>query len=158
MMYMMVTSLLHYQHCISIDSKMDHLKLPSAFTKNFGVKAVTKTSVLLTWEIPESFKSEAPLKVGHPSIPEAPQKDHVERKQRGVMLWVSLLDPVQPAECGGAGQPQEEVDHPAAARHRLLLCADELGQQCRWPPAAGVHPNGSGPAEDQAQPGAARDG
>lgn len=157
MMYMMAMSLLHYKHCISIDSKMNHLKFPSAFTKNFGVKAVTKTSVLLTWEIPESFKSEAPLKVGQPSR-EAPQKDHLERKQCDVMLSVPLLDPVQPAECGGAGQPEEEVDHPAAARHRLLLCADELGQQCRWPPAAGVHPNGSRPAEDQAQPGAARDG
>lgn len=37
--------------------------LPSVFTKNFGVTAVMKTSVLLTWEVPESFKSEVPLKV-----------------------------------------------------------------------------------------------
>lgn len=33
------------------------------FTKNFGVKAVTKTSVLLTWEVPETYKSQVPLKV-----------------------------------------------------------------------------------------------
>ncbi|XP_034003075.1 protein tyrosine phosphatase receptor type Fa isoform X6 [Trematomus bernacchii] len=37
--------------------------LPSVFTKNFGVKAVTKTSVLLTWEVPETFKSQVPLKI-----------------------------------------------------------------------------------------------
>lgn len=36
---------------------------PSVFTKNFGVTAVMKTSVLLTWEVPESYKSEVPLKV-----------------------------------------------------------------------------------------------
>lgn len=37
--------------------------LPAVFTKNFGVTAVMKTSVLLTWEVPESYKSEVPLKV-----------------------------------------------------------------------------------------------
>ncbi|XP_025755035.1 protein tyrosine phosphatase receptor type Fa isoform X19 [Oreochromis niloticus] len=37
--------------------------LPSVFTKNFGVKAVTKTSVLLTWEVPETYKSQVPLKI-----------------------------------------------------------------------------------------------
>uniref|UniRef100_A0A8C9ZKU9 Receptor-type tyrosine-protein phosphatase F n=1 Tax=Sander lucioperca TaxID=283035 RepID=A0A8C9ZKU9_SANLU len=36
--------------------------LPSVFTKNFGVKAVMKTSVLLTWEVPETYKSQVPLK------------------------------------------------------------------------------------------------
>ncbi|XP_070817129.1 protein tyrosine phosphatase receptor type Fa isoform X2 [Chaetodon trifascialis] len=37
--------------------------LPSVFTKNFGVKAVMKTSVLLTWEVPETYKSQVPLKI-----------------------------------------------------------------------------------------------
>ncbi|XP_068449268.1 protein tyrosine phosphatase receptor type Fa isoform X1 [Clinocottus analis] len=37
--------------------------LPSAFTKNFAVKAVMKTSVLLTWEVPETYKSQVPLKI-----------------------------------------------------------------------------------------------
>ncbi|XP_031733677.1 protein tyrosine phosphatase receptor type Fa isoform X9 [Anarrhichthys ocellatus] len=37
--------------------------LPSVFTKNFAVKAVTKTSVLLTWEVPQTFKSQVPLKI-----------------------------------------------------------------------------------------------
>lgn len=36
---------------------------PSEFTKNFGVKAVMKTSVLLTWEVPETYNSQAPFKV-----------------------------------------------------------------------------------------------
>uniref|UniRef100_A0AAQ4PK53 Receptor-type tyrosine-protein phosphatase F n=1 Tax=Gasterosteus aculeatus aculeatus TaxID=481459 RepID=A0AAQ4PK53_GASAC len=37
--------------------------LPSVFTKNFAVKAVMKTSVLLTWEVPETYKSQVPLRV-----------------------------------------------------------------------------------------------
>ena len=36
---------------------------PPEFTKNFGVKAVMKTSVLLTWEVPETYKSQVPFKV-----------------------------------------------------------------------------------------------
>ncbi|XP_062279803.1 protein tyrosine phosphatase receptor type Fa isoform X6 [Scomber scombrus] len=35
----------------------------SMFTKNFGVKAVMKTSVLLTWDVPETYKSQVPLKI-----------------------------------------------------------------------------------------------
>uniref|UniRef100_UPI0037E98738 protein tyrosine phosphatase receptor type Fa isoform X3 n=1 Tax=Semicossyphus pulcher TaxID=241346 RepID=UPI0037E98738 len=35
----------------------------TVFTKNFGVKTVTKTSVLLTWEVPETYKSQVPLKI-----------------------------------------------------------------------------------------------
>uniref|UniRef100_UPI0037E7E318 protein tyrosine phosphatase receptor type Fa isoform X2 n=1 Tax=Semicossyphus pulcher TaxID=241346 RepID=UPI0037E7E318 len=35
----------------------------AVFTKNFGVKTVTKTSVLLTWEVPETYKSQVPLKI-----------------------------------------------------------------------------------------------
>ncbi|XP_028832631.1 receptor-type tyrosine-protein phosphatase F-like isoform X4 [Denticeps clupeoides] len=33
------------------------------FATSFGVKAVTKTSVLLTWEVPENFKSQMPFKI-----------------------------------------------------------------------------------------------
>uniref|UniRef100_A0A673J934 Receptor-type tyrosine-protein phosphatase F n=1 Tax=Sinocyclocheilus rhinocerous TaxID=307959 RepID=A0A673J934_9TELE len=33
------------------------------FTKNFGVKAVMKTSVLLTWEVPETYMSQVPFKI-----------------------------------------------------------------------------------------------
>ncbi|XP_075997692.1 protein tyrosine phosphatase receptor type Fa isoform X5 [Genypterus blacodes] len=35
----------------------------TVFTKNFGAKAVTKTSVLLTWEVPETYNSQAPFKI-----------------------------------------------------------------------------------------------
>ncbi|XP_076838010.1 receptor-type tyrosine-protein phosphatase F isoform X5 [Brachyhypopomus gauderio] len=34
-----------------------------AFATSFGVKTVTKTSVLLTWELPENFKSQVPFKI-----------------------------------------------------------------------------------------------
>ncbi|XP_066507919.1 receptor-type tyrosine-protein phosphatase F-like [Hoplias malabaricus] len=34
-----------------------------AFATSFGVKAVMKTSVLLTWELPENFKSLVPFKI-----------------------------------------------------------------------------------------------
>ncbi|KAG7259857.1 hypothetical protein CRUP_016163 [Coryphaenoides rupestris] len=33
-----------------------------AFATSFGVKAVMKTSVLLTWEVPENYKSQVPFK------------------------------------------------------------------------------------------------
>ncbi|XP_031430443.1 protein tyrosine phosphatase receptor type Fa isoform X9 [Clupea harengus] len=33
------------------------------FTKNFGVTVVMKSSVLLTWEVPETFKSQVPFKI-----------------------------------------------------------------------------------------------
>ncbi|XP_041861640.1 receptor-type tyrosine-protein phosphatase F-like isoform X2 [Melanotaenia boesemani] len=33
------------------------------FTKNFGAKTVMKTSVLLTWEVPETYESQLPLKI-----------------------------------------------------------------------------------------------
>nr|XP_046248898.1 protein tyrosine phosphatase receptor type Fa isoform X4 [Scatophagus argus] len=46
----------------SIQSRTMSTSMP-VFTKNFGVKAVMKTSVLLTWEVPESFKSQVPLKI-----------------------------------------------------------------------------------------------
>ncbi|XP_039533390.1 receptor-type tyrosine-protein phosphatase F isoform X5 [Pimephales promelas] len=34
-----------------------------AFATSFGVKAVMKTSVLLTWEVPDNYKSQAPFKI-----------------------------------------------------------------------------------------------
>ncbi|XP_077440031.1 protein tyrosine phosphatase receptor type Fa isoform X2 [Vanacampus margaritifer] len=46
----------------SIQSRTMSTAMP-VFTKNFGVKAVTKTSVLLTWDVPEIFESEVPLKI-----------------------------------------------------------------------------------------------
>ncbi|XP_067368606.1 protein tyrosine phosphatase receptor type Fa isoform X8 [Channa argus] len=46
----------------SIQSRTMSTTMP-VFTKNFGVKAVMKTSVLLTWEVPETYKSQVPLKI-----------------------------------------------------------------------------------------------
>ncbi|XP_054871983.1 protein tyrosine phosphatase receptor type Fa isoform X20 [Amphiprion ocellaris] len=46
----------------SIQSRTMSTSMP-VFTKNFGVKAVMKTSVLLTWEVPETYKSQVPLKI-----------------------------------------------------------------------------------------------
>ncbi|XP_074524005.1 protein tyrosine phosphatase receptor type Fa isoform X2 [Halichoeres trimaculatus] len=46
----------------SIQSRTMSTYMP-VFTKNFGVKAVTQTSVLLTWEVPETFKTNGPLKI-----------------------------------------------------------------------------------------------
>ncbi|KAM9797060.1 protein tyrosine phosphatase receptor type Fa isoform 1-T1 [Syngnathus typhle] len=46
----------------SIQSRTMSTTMP-VFTKNFGVKAVTRTSVLLTWDVPEIFESEVPLKI-----------------------------------------------------------------------------------------------
>ncbi|XP_077389513.1 protein tyrosine phosphatase receptor type Fa isoform X4 [Festucalex cinctus] len=46
----------------SIQSRTMSTAMP-VFTKNFGVKTVTKTSVLLTWDVPEIFESEVPLKI-----------------------------------------------------------------------------------------------
>lgn len=38
---------------------------PAVFAKNFHVKAVMKTSVLLSWEIPENYNSALPFKVSY---------------------------------------------------------------------------------------------
>ncbi|KAM7410689.1 hypothetical protein PAMA_001904 [Pampus argenteus] len=46
----------------SIQSRTMSTAMP-VFTKNFGVKAVMKTSVLLTWDVPETYKSQVPLKI-----------------------------------------------------------------------------------------------
>lgn len=41
----------------------DILFFVSVFAKNFRVNAVMKTSVLLSWEVPDSYKSAVPFKV-----------------------------------------------------------------------------------------------
>ncbi|XP_051996644.1 receptor-type tyrosine-protein phosphatase F-like isoform X2 [Xyrauchen texanus] len=46
----------------SIQSRTMSTSIPE-FTKNFGVKAVMKTSVLLTWDVPETYKSQVPFKI-----------------------------------------------------------------------------------------------
>ncbi|KAM9849037.1 protein tyrosine phosphatase receptor type Fa [Aulostomus maculatus] len=46
----------------SIQSRTMSTSMP-VFTKNFGVKTVMKTSVLLTWDVPETYISQVPLKI-----------------------------------------------------------------------------------------------
>ncbi|XP_062412597.1 protein tyrosine phosphatase receptor type Fa isoform X3 [Sardina pilchardus] len=46
----------------SIQSRTMSTSVPE-FANNFGVKAVMKSSVLLTWEVPETFKSQVPFKI-----------------------------------------------------------------------------------------------
>lgn len=49
----------------SDNSSTDSLLLCSTvFAKNFHVAAAMKTSVLLSWEVPDSYKSAVPFKVG----------------------------------------------------------------------------------------------
>uniref|UniRef100_A0A673BCV3 Receptor-type tyrosine-protein phosphatase F n=1 Tax=Sphaeramia orbicularis TaxID=375764 RepID=A0A673BCV3_9TELE len=44
----------------SIQSRTMSIDFP---TLNFGVKAIMKTSVLLTWDLPQNYKSQAPFKI-----------------------------------------------------------------------------------------------
>ncbi|XP_078733033.1 receptor-type tyrosine-protein phosphatase delta isoform X17 [Lampetra fluviatilis] len=37
--------------------------LPSTFVKNFGVKSVSRSSALLTWELPDSYSPQQPFKI-----------------------------------------------------------------------------------------------
>uniref|UniRef100_A0A4W4ELS5 Receptor-type tyrosine-protein phosphatase F n=1 Tax=Electrophorus electricus TaxID=8005 RepID=A0A4W4ELS5_ELEEL len=46
----------------SIQSRTMSTSMPE-FTKNFGVKTVMKSSVLLTWEVPETYSSQVPFKI-----------------------------------------------------------------------------------------------
>ncbi|XP_061096133.1 protein tyrosine phosphatase receptor type Fa isoform X3 [Conger conger] len=46
----------------SIQSRTMSTSVPE-FTKNFGVKAVMKTAVLLTWELPATYKYQVPFKI-----------------------------------------------------------------------------------------------
>uniref|UniRef100_A0AAV2L0U2 Receptor-type tyrosine-protein phosphatase F n=1 Tax=Knipowitschia caucasica TaxID=637954 RepID=A0AAV2L0U2_KNICA len=48
----------------SIQSHTLAIPMP-AFIKNFTVKMVTRTSVLLTWEVPDALKSGVPLKISY---------------------------------------------------------------------------------------------
>ena len=50
---------------VMLEMLIGALFIPTAFATSFGVKAVMKTSVLLTWEVPENYKSQAhqPFKV-----------------------------------------------------------------------------------------------
>ncbi|XP_017291174.1 receptor-type tyrosine-protein phosphatase F isoform X3 [Kryptolebias marmoratus] len=80
----------------------------SVFAKNFGVKAVMKSSVLLTWELPETYTSEVLLKIlyNHQSIE---VHGHLRKK------LITQLQPdtdysfIMMSEGNGAGGLQQQV-------------------------------------------------
>ncbi|XP_043570680.1 receptor-type tyrosine-protein phosphatase delta isoform X8 [Chiloscyllium plagiosum] len=59
---------------------------PAVFAKNFHVKAVMKTSVLLTWEIPENYNTAIPFKIIY-------NNDHIEVDGRATQKLITNLDP-----------------------------------------------------------------
>ncbi|XP_043570842.1 receptor-type tyrosine-protein phosphatase S isoform X27 [Chiloscyllium plagiosum] len=62
------------------------LPLDPVFAKNFHVKAVMKTSVLLTWEIPENYNTAIPFKIIY-------NNDHIEVDGRATQKLITNLDP-----------------------------------------------------------------
>ncbi|XP_078252041.1 receptor-type tyrosine-protein phosphatase delta-like isoform X17 [Rhinoraja longicauda] len=59
---------------------------PAVFAKNFHVKAVMKTSVLLTWEIPENYNTAIPFKIIY-------NNDHIEVDGRAAQKLITNLSP-----------------------------------------------------------------
>ncbi|XP_072904509.1 receptor-type tyrosine-protein phosphatase delta-like isoform X23 [Hemitrygon akajei] len=59
---------------------------PAVFAKNFHVKAVMKTSVLLTWEIPENYNTAIPFKIIY-------NNDHIEVDGRATQKLITNLNP-----------------------------------------------------------------
>ncbi|XP_078252042.1 receptor-type tyrosine-protein phosphatase delta-like isoform X18 [Rhinoraja longicauda] len=58
----------------------------TVFAKNFHVKAVMKTSVLLTWEIPENYNTAIPFKIIY-------NNDHIEVDGRAAQKLITNLSP-----------------------------------------------------------------
>eukprot|EP00079_Xenopus_tropicalis_P035263 XP_017949034.1 PREDICTED: receptor-type tyrosine-protein phosphatase F isoform X6 [Xenopus tropicalis] len=58
----------------------------AVFAKNFRVNAVTKTSVLLSWELPDSYKSAVPFKIFY-------NNQHVEVDGHSMRKLISNLKP-----------------------------------------------------------------
>lgn len=73
------------------------------FAKNFRVNAVMKTSVLLSWEVPDSYKSAVPFKVrvefgGQEAPPIA-----VSRTGDSSINWVLSVELTTPMELHDGG-------------------------------------------------------
>ncbi|XP_055488588.1 receptor-type tyrosine-protein phosphatase S-like isoform X14 [Leucoraja erinacea] len=60
--------------------------METMFAKNFHVKAVMKTSVLLTWEIPENYNTAIPFKIIY-------NNDHIEVDGRAAQKLITNLSP-----------------------------------------------------------------
>uniref|UniRef100_A0A671X899 Receptor-type tyrosine-protein phosphatase F n=1 Tax=Sparus aurata TaxID=8175 RepID=A0A671X899_SPAAU len=57
-----------------------------AFTKNFDVKTVMKSSVLLTWDMPETYNAEVPLKILY-------NQQSIEVQGNQKRKWITQLQP-----------------------------------------------------------------
>uniref|UniRef100_A0A671X4W5 Receptor-type tyrosine-protein phosphatase F n=1 Tax=Sparus aurata TaxID=8175 RepID=A0A671X4W5_SPAAU len=68
----------------SVQSRTIHL--PPAFTKNFDVKTVMKSSVLLTWDMPETYNAEVPLKILY-------NQQSIEVQGNQKRKWITQLQP-----------------------------------------------------------------
>ncbi|XP_041417367.1 receptor-type tyrosine-protein phosphatase F isoform X14 [Xenopus laevis] len=62
------------------------MPVDQVFAKNFRVNAVTKTSVLLSWELPDSYKSAVPFKIFY-------NNQHVEVDGHSMRKLISNLKP-----------------------------------------------------------------
>jgi len=71
------------------------------FAKNFRVNAVMKTSVLLSWEVPDSYKSAVPFKVRVGCREQGAGNEQVWEKQHlDVLHGVFRPSDKRPAEQG----------------------------------------------------------
>lgn len=90
--------------------------LLAVFAKNFHVKAAMKSSVLLTWEIPDTYNPAQPFTVSAAAIP----FDRVLSLPNIVPARANgpgcLPDPLrQRAERGGGREAKAEANHGSAA-------------------------------------------
>ncbi|XP_072904505.1 receptor-type tyrosine-protein phosphatase delta-like isoform X19 [Hemitrygon akajei] len=77
----------HSEHGLGASTSQISAKtMETMFAKNFHVKAVMKTSVLLTWEIPENYNTAIPFKIIY-------NNDHIEVDGRATQKLITNLNP-----------------------------------------------------------------
>ena len=82
------------QHSQSLSSALSHSLLPGTVSpKNFKVKMIMKTSVLLSWEFPDNYNSPTPYKVTSPATSGA-------KAQSGVGAWSRVRGQLDPEPRG----------------------------------------------------------
>lgn len=121
----------------SVPSTPPQLTRPHAstvFAKNFRVAAAMKTSVLLSWEVPDSYKSAVPFKVGRllPPGPELPPTSalHCHSDPSAHRRMSRELDPpaaFAPCRLVG-GSPPRGIRCSSASPYRSCT----MGRAWRW--------------------------
>ncbi|KAM9479164.1 protein tyrosine phosphatase receptor type Fa [Salvelinus alpinus] len=109
----------------SIQSRTMSTSMPE-FTKNFGVKAVMKTSVLLTWEVPETYKSQVPFKLCRQKRASPSAKDEHSAGVKDSLLAHSS-DPVEMRRLNYQTQGSSDPSCPNTPRmreHPLISTTD----------------------------------